>query len=67
MSTFHSRTSNNNIVMVEFCWTRDRIVDLPDGSWATMITRPWGSGWVVVDTHRDRHTKWRRIRRGGER
>jgi hypothetical protein len=67
MSSFHQRSANSNIVIVEYSWTRDRVIDLADGSWATMPVRPWGPGWIVVDAHRDRHTKWRRIRRWGER
>jgi hypothetical protein len=40
--------------------TEDLVVDLPDGSWATLIVRPAGEGWEVLDAHRKRHTVWRR-------
>jgi hypothetical protein len=40
--------------------TEDLILDFADGSWATIIVRPPGVGWVVADAHRKRHTVWRR-------
>jgi hypothetical protein len=47
---------------IEYTWTRDRAVDLEDGSWITLAMPPPGNGWHVCDaTSRDRRTRWRRF------
>jgi hypothetical protein len=56
---------NNNIVQIEFQWTRDVVLDLPDGSWEVRPRKPSGKGWIITDASRDRRTRWRRIRRLG--
>jgi hypothetical protein len=69
MSKHGDRSDINNVIAfdtaIEFTWTRDAVVDLPDGSWEVRPMRPGGRGWVVADSHRERHTKWRRLEQFG--
>lgn len=66
MSLHSNRADFSNIVAVEFCWTRDRVVELADGAWVVEPVRP-GSDWTVCDGHRERHTRWVRVRPWGRR
>jgi hypothetical protein len=59
--------NNNNIVLLQFSTTRDHSVTLEDGSTATSPTKPWGPGWSISDSHRERFTVWWRARKWGER
>jgi hypothetical protein len=45
--------------LVETVRTRDRAVDLPDGSWITIRIRPSGEGWTIL-RDRERATVWTR-------
>lgn len=46
--------------VIEVRVTRDTPFENDDGTWGSMITPPPGRGWVPIDSHRERHTKWQR-------
>ena len=48
--------------LIETCRTRDRAVDLPDGSWASYRIKPPGRGWVILRDG-ERATVWMRRKR----
>jgi hypothetical protein len=67
VSKHGNRTNSGNVVAfdIEFAWTRDTVVDLPDGSWEVRPCRPAGKGWIIADARRERRTQWRRVRSHG--
>ena len=48
--------------IVEIIETRDTPFEDEDGGWGSRVTRPPGAGWRVLDSRRERHTKWQRFR-----
>lgn len=48
--------------VIEFATTRDEQFEAADGSWGSRINKPAGQGWRVIDSYRERHTKWIRRR-----
>ena len=48
--------------LIETTRTRDRALDLADGSWITVRSRPPGEGWRIA-ADGERWTKWTRRRR----
>lgn len=51
--------------LYEYVVTRDAKLNHSDGSWSSIIRPPYGFGWEIADSSRDRHTVWRRVRRAG--
>ena len=47
------------LALIEQRRTRDRAIDLPDGSWMTVRVRPPGSGWEIFRDG-ERATVWTR-------
>jgi hypothetical protein len=61
-----SRADFSRVSILEISTTRDHAVTFEDGSSGTAPTRPYGRGWRVKDSHRDRHTVWWRARAWGQ-
>ena len=50
---------------VELQYTRDDRVDLPDGGWSCVPSRPRGRAWLLWDVTPDRKSGWLRVWRRG--